>query len=81
MRSTKSRIRASITAGLALSAVGLLSVTGGTVAQLTDTISAKVDLAVAGTPYGIARTVSLGFNYKKTNGNQTIRDRSATVIH
>ena len=79
MRSTKSRIRASITAGLALSAVGLLSVTGGTVAQLTDTISAKVDLAVAGTPYGIARTVSLGFNYKKTNGNQTIRDRSATV--
>lgn len=79
MRSTKSRIRASITAGFALSAVGLLAATGGTLAQVTDTIEAKVDLAVEGTPYGIARTVSLGFDYTKSNGNQTIRDRSVTV--
>ena len=81
MRSTKSRIRASITAGLALSAVGLLSVTGGTVAQVTDTISAKVDLAVEGTPYGIARGVSAAFQYKAASGSPNNADQRDSSVN
>lgn len=79
MRSMKSRIRAAITAGFAISAVGLLAITGGTVAQLTDTIDAKVGLGVEAIPYGIARTVSFGFDYTNTSNKTTARSFSASV--
>src|SRR5699024_5316655 len=81
MRSTKLRIRASITAGLALSAVVLLAATGGTVAQVTDTISAKVDLAVEGTPYGIARGVSAAFHYQAASGSPDNADQRYSSVN
>lgn len=81
MRSTKSRIRAAITAGFALSAAGLLAATGGTVAQVSNTITAKVHLAVEGTPYGIARGVSAAFHYEAVSGSPNNADQRDSSVN
>lgn len=69
MRSPRSRLGAAVTAGMAMSAVGLLSLTGGTVAQpqLSDSLSVKAEVGVEGVPYGIARGVSYGLTFEKRN--------------
>lgn len=68
MRSTRTRLGAAITAGVALSAIGVLSMTSGTVAELSDSIDVTAEVGVAGEPYGIARGVSYSVNFQRLAG-------------
>ncbi|MFL0580117.1 hypothetical protein [Dietzia sp. 179-F 9C3 NHS] len=81
MTSARTRIGAGLTAGLALSAAALMSVTGGTVAALSDSVNASATVGVEGVPYGIARGVSAAFHYDASvvGGGQNTDNRSTVI--
>lgn len=64
----KVQIVAAATAALALPLVAALSLTGGTVAALQDTITARASVGVEGVTYGIARGVSHAVNAQRVEG-------------